>query len=54
MNLKLAGELAKSLVLGPVRKILPASLRQAARETVAKVVSLAHKTNASGNNMSQR
>jgi hypothetical protein len=50
MNLKLAAELVK----GVVRKLAPSDVKDRVRDAVAKVLTVAHKTNPSGNNMSQR
>ncbi|MES2640531.1 MAG: hypothetical protein V4850_13645 [Myxococcota bacterium] len=54
MNTRLAVDLVKGMLLAPLRKVVPRGVREAVVQTAAKVVSVAHKTNPSGNNMSQR
>lgn len=58
MNGRLAKNLVKDVVLAPlrasVRKLVPHGVREAAVRAAAKVLGVAHKTNPSGNNMSQR
>jgi hypothetical protein len=47
-------QLAKQVVTAPLRRIAPHGLREAALLAAARILGFAHKTNASGNNMSQR
>jgi hypothetical protein len=54
MNGRLAANLVKAVLLAPLRKVAPDGVREAAVQVAAKVVGVAHKTNPSGNNMSQR
>ncbi|MDP2310750.1 MAG: hypothetical protein Q8P18_32330 [Pseudomonadota bacterium] len=54
MNARLATDLVKTLLLAPLRKLVPRGVREAVVQTAAKVLGVAHKTNPSGNNMSQR
>ena len=54
MNARLAMDLVKAVLVAPLRKVVPHGLREAVVQTAAKVVAVAHKTNPSGNNMSQR
>ncbi len=54
MNTGLAARLVKAVLLAPLRKVAPNGVREAVVQVAAKVVGMAHKTNPSGNNMSQR
>lgn len=58
MNTRLAAKLVKSVLLAPLRKVAPGGLtegvREAAVQVASRVLGVAHKTNPSGNNMSQR
>jgi hypothetical protein len=54
MNARLVADLAKAVLRAPLARVAPTGVRNAVRDAVAKVLSVAHKTNASGNNMSQR
>jgi hypothetical protein len=46
--------LLKRIVTAPVRAVAPNGVREAALLAAAKLLGVAHKTNPSGNNMSQR
>lgn len=46
--------LVRVVVSAPVRKLAPNGVREAALLTAAKVLGFSHRTNASGNNLSQR
>ncbi len=52
VNRPLAVALAMTLLQAPLRRLGP--LGDRVRAQLAKVLAVAHKTNASGNNMSQR
>jgi hypothetical protein len=44
----------RAVARAPVRKLAPNGVREALLLAAAKVLGVAHKTNPSGNNMSQR
>jgi hypothetical protein len=47
-------DLARTLVQAPLKKLAPHGVREAALLAAAKLLGVAHRTNASGNNLSQR
>jgi hypothetical protein len=54
MNARAVSSLAKAVLLAPLKKVAPNGVREAALLLAAQVLGVAHKTNRSGNNMSQR
>ncbi len=54
MKLGMVAKAARAVIAAPLKKLAPHGVREAALLAAAKVLGVAHKTNASGNNLSQR
>ena len=54
MNPRGPAGFVKAVLCTPLKKVAPNGVREAAMLLAARVLGVAHKTNRSGNNMSQR